>query len=401
MKPEYMRVRVPVWAVATAAAVLLLGVFIALRILLGGSSEAAAQKLLQLHPDGRGAARPHASTSRSSPIPSPRPIRPSCSASAPELKDDIAAKRLAVEGIKNNIVVRLLNDVAFDPGRAEIRPSSTPSSSALPPPSTASRRTFRIIGHTDATPLKSRLRFKDNQDLSEQRAKAVAQLMAPKLAEPERLETLGPRPRPADRLQQGRGGPRRQPPRRNSDSGSMMASRPAEDRTDEKLAGPGCLDCGHSSRSRPDLVGFPDHDFGDVPPFTSLWLRLALIVFVLALFFGYHAWQFHKRRKASAAIAASSPKRVSKEPNSDARQLSPSGWRDALQTLRKSNKSRGDFLYELPWYIIIGPPGAGKTTALLNSGLEISARLSGRARNPWPAPAAPATATGGSPRTRC
>ena len=27
-------------------------------------------------------------------------------------------------------------------------------------------------------------------------------------------------------------------------------------------------------------------------------------------------------------------------------------------------------LYELPWYIIIGPPGAGKTTALVNSGLR-------------------------------
>ncbi len=28
------------------------------------------------------------------------------------------------------------------------------------------------------------------------------------------------------------------------------------------------------------------------------------------------------------------------------------------------------YLYELPWYVIIGAPGSGKTTALLNSGLE-------------------------------
>jgi type VI secretion system protein ImpL len=28
------------------------------------------------------------------------------------------------------------------------------------------------------------------------------------------------------------------------------------------------------------------------------------------------------------------------------------------------------YLYELPWYILIGPPGSGKTTALLNSGLR-------------------------------
>ena len=40
----------------------------------------------------------------------------------------------------------------------------------------------------------------------------------------------------------------------------------------------------------------------------------------------------------------------------------------AMATLRKTRK-RGA-LYEQPWYVIIGPPGAGKTTALLNAGLE-------------------------------
>ena len=46
---------------------------------------------------------------------------------------------------------------------------------------------------------------------------------------------------------------------------------------------------------------------------------------------------------------------------------------DALRTLRDS-KSGGAALYDLPWYLIIGPPGAGKTTALVNSGLQLSAR---------------------------
>ena len=39
-------------------------------------------------------------------------------------------------------------------------------------------------------------------------------------------------------------------------------------------------------------------------------------------------------------------------------------------TLLKRARGRRGFLYEQPWYAIIGPPGAGKTTALLNAGLE-------------------------------
>ena len=42
---------------------------------------------------------------------------------------------------------------------------------------------------------------------------------------------------------------------------------------------------------------------------------------------------------------------------------------EALNAMRKA-KGRRFRLYEQPWYVIIGPPGAGKTTALLNSGLE-------------------------------
>ena len=55
---------------------------------------------------------------------------------------------------------------------------------------------------------------------------------------------------------------------------------------------------------------------------------------------------------------------------------------EALTLLSKARGSGA--LYELPWYVIIGPPGSGKTTALMNAGLTFpladrmgSARLAG------------------------
>ncbi|MGH8550951.1 MAG: type VI secretion system membrane subunit TssM [Methylococcales bacterium] len=41
-----------------------------------------------------------------------------------------------------------------------------------------------------------------------------------------------------------------------------------------------------------------------------------------------------------------------------------------LKKIRSKGLKGGQYLYELPWYMIIGPPGSGKTTALVNSGLH-------------------------------
>ncbi len=43
---------------------------------------------------------------------------------------------------------------------------------------------------------------------------------------------------------------------------------------------------------------------------------------------------------------------------------------EAMTQLRKVVGGRRGYVYQLPWYIMIGPPGSGKTTALLNSGLK-------------------------------
>ncbi|MDN3519588.1 type VI secretion system membrane subunit TssM [Aquisalimonas lutea] len=44
--------------------------------------------------------------------------------------------------------------------------------------------------------------------------------------------------------------------------------------------------------------------------------------------------------------------------------------KEAMNTLREARLARGRRLYDLPWYVIIGAPGSGKTTALQQSGLH-------------------------------
>jgi type VI secretion system protein ImpL len=44
-------------------------------------------------------------------------------------------------------------------------------------------------------------------------------------------------------------------------------------------------------------------------------------------------------------------------------------FEEAVSALKQQRRS-GQSLYELPWYVIIGAPGSGKTTALINSGLR-------------------------------
>ena len=74
-----------------------------------------------------------------------------------------------------------------------------------------------------------------------------------------------------------------------------------------------------------------------------------------------------KRRRAAAKLRKAMTESV--EEDSDARVLKTK-MEDALATLKRTSKSGADALYDLPWYLIIGPPGSGKTTALVNSGLK-------------------------------
>ena len=143
--------------------------------------------------------------------------------------------------------------------------------------------------------------------------------------------------------------------------------------------------------------------FGPFLEFLESWVvRLVLIAAMFAIWLGANLLLDWRRRRREAAlvegVAAAAP-----DPTVTASAEEVAALRDkltaALDLLKRARGTKG-YLYEQPWYAIIGPPGAGKTTALLNPGCGFrSPPRWGRAR--WPASAGPGCANGGSPRRRC
>jgi type VI secretion system protein ImpL len=117
------------------------------------------------------------------------------------------------------------------------------------------------------------------------------------------------------------------------------------------------------------LVWFagPIISIGDAQPFEGFWLRFSIILVVWIIVLASIAYSVIKRRRAAAALEKALTEPVADE--TDAPILAEK-MQDALATLKKSAKTSASYLYDLPWYLIIGPPGAGKTTALINSGLK-------------------------------
>ncbi len=114
----------------------------------------------------------------------------------------------------------------------------------------------------------------------------------------------------------------------------------------------------------------PLFTFAAIVPLASPISRLVAIALVVAL---WGVWAWLKRRQAARAsdqLAAAVVKQAEKEdrPSADVVQLRER-FEEAVKTLKDKRKG-GHSLYELPWYVIVGAPGAGKTTALVNSGLH-------------------------------
>ncbi|HEY5321869.1 MAG TPA: type VI secretion system membrane subunit TssM, partial [Caldimonas sp.] len=107
---------------------------------------------------------------------------------------------------------------------------------------------------------------------------------------------------------------------------------------------------------------------GESRPLDPTWVRVTVIAVLFGLLLLRAIFRIWSQRRANAALVEG----MTKGPSSADKEIATLNQRfgEALDVLKKTpGKGKGALLYQLPWYIFIGAPGSGKTTALMNAGL--------------------------------
>lgn len=97
------------------------------------------------------------------------------------------------------------------------------------------------------------------------------------------------------------------------------------------------------------------------------YIRLAVALLFVAI---WGLWFFLRRRKAKKRNAELEKQLEQQDKGAEEAGVVAKRMKDALKKLREATGKQRNYLYTRPWYVIIGPPGAGKTTAMVNSGLR-------------------------------
>ncbi|ENV12342.1 type VI secretion protein IcmF [Acinetobacter schindleri NIPH 900] len=130
------------------------------------------------------------------------------------------------------------------------------------------------------------------------------------------------------------------------------------------------------------------------------WMLVAVYILILVVWGIYALIQHYRHGKKgeelSEAIASTTEAEQNRNKNKEELQLIQQQMKESIQLIRKSrlgDRKGNTALYELPWYMVIGNPAAGKSSAIYHSGLRfpfeehhqqmVSSGLSGTRNCDW------------------
>lgn len=108
---------------------------------------------------------------------------------------------------------------------------------------------------------------------------------------------------------------------------------------------------------------------GDFKPLGTVQARLLAIGIIVAIWLVYIVVTIYRGRKQDKELVDSIEREALANRQAEIGEIQ-TRLKEALALLRRVTKKRFGYIYDLPWYVIFGAPGSGKTTALTNSGLQ-------------------------------
>jgi type VI secretion system protein ImpK len=182
-------VRVPFWAVASFVGLALFATYVGLRLSLVGRAEALAAVLV-------GVEQPAEIAIREETVPPP-PQPPQTAAQASQLEHirkvlapSIGSGALAVRATPNQIVLEIAEKALFQPSKATLLDDARPLVLQIAYALDDEKGPVKVVGHSDPTPVVG-ARFSSSFELSQDRARSVAAVLARSLSDPSRVTAQG------------------------------------------------------------------------------------------------------------------------------------------------------------------------------------------------------------------
>ncbi len=286
------------------------------------------------------------------------------------LADDIKAQRVAVEDAVDRSVVTIRGDELFASASASVRDEFQPLLLRIADALRKVKGQVLVTGHSDNRPIAT-LRYPSNWKLSQARAQEVADLLGATTGDAGRFTAEGrsdTEPVATNASAEGRA--------RNRRVEITVFAEARNERLPQLLRALVVPVLGLLALSL--IIWFlgPLLRLGNYEPLASATSRWVLIVLLFLVWIGFRVLRIVQARRNAAKVMQSLAEVSAPDAASvaTAEELATLKQRmdEALALLKRAKLGGSERrnLYELPWYVIIGPPGSGKTTALMNSGLD-------------------------------